>query len=163
MPTPGKVYSGNSSNYGYRLATYHRYLISYEQIGSAKYLALDGPSKGSVRTIKASSWRGWAKKPVSTSKWQHVWEGMIASQASEVTVKPDEPTTLGVSVRGNHPTIVMGSDIKPGMTVIYGKERYLAINFDNEMYLVDLSDYAAVTAIVTQPYIVAKAQLTLSV
>lgn len=165
MPMIHEVYKGCSKRY-YHTSTSHRYVLeaSWEAV---RYLALSGSIEGQIRTIKRKTWDAWVDKRVGKSEYAPKWRTLIDSivVTSQAVIEPREATSgkLQVSSTGVQPTIVMETDIKPGMTLLYGVSRYLAFGGpDDELMLLDLDDYTAHRPQVV-PYIVAKAKLTLSI
>ena len=168
MPMIHEVYKGHSGGYYSHQVTSHRYVL---EVGAdhVKYLALSGSIVGQVRVIKRKTWDAWASVNITPSKYANSWVALIENLCEGSPISDLENTNkdkLQVATKGKLPIVVMGKDIEPGMTVVYGAERYLAVtdgeDADSCIYLIDLSSYV-MSLPADAPYIVAQAKLILSV
>ena len=95
----GILYKGSSTvRWGYKGGTYVRQLLDYStQHGSdaVKYVAIDGPNAGAVKTVKWSTWRSWVTHEVIRSR-QHLY-----------TLSPHyrDPKTLSSDVSYQNPVL----------------------------------------------------------
>jgi len=165
----GSVYRGYSSRaWGGSGPKTHRYVL--ELLGDkVKYLQLDGDREGSVRTIKVSSLDKWAVEEVEANRIKDEWQILIDQHATGIDPVEPTATTMSVSTSGRVPVIVVGADLQPMMTVLFGTDRFLVVCEDDAVgeqvlrHLVNLDTGMLENIYPHRPYIVAQSKLTLSV